>query len=133
MDQFLNQYEILFNKAKTDLKGAQILLDQFIKNEADLDLEIIYFHLQQCAEKLLKALLSKNEIYFPKTHDIELLFTLLDDNNIEITTNREILMKLSYYAVGGRYAVIHEDLDKTDIYINELINLSNVVNLRLQE
>jgi len=71
MAQYLRQYEILYNKAKTDLLAAQILLDQFKKSETDLDLEIIFFHLQQCAEKLLKALLSKNGIDYPKTHDTD--------------------------------------------------------------
>jgi len=45
MVQYLRQYEILYNKAKTDLFAAQILLEQFEKSETDLDLEIIYFHL----------------------------------------------------------------------------------------
>lgn len=132
MVQYLKQYEILYNKAKTDLLASQILLGQFEKNETDLDLEIIYYHLQQCAEKLLKALLSKNEIDYPKIHDLEPLFKLINENNIDLITNRELLMKLSYYAVEGRYAVIHDDLSNTDEYIQELISLINNVKLLLQ-
>ena len=132
MVKYLRQYEILYNKAKTDLLAAQILLDQFGKSETDLDLEIIYFHLQQCAEKLLKALLSKNEIDYPKTHDFEPLLKLINENNIDLITNRDLLMKLSYYAVEGRYAVINDDLDKTNEYILELTSLLNNVKLLLQ-
>ena len=133
MVKYLKQYQILFNKAKTDLTGAKILLDQFKNNNAELDFEIIFFHLQQCIEKLLKALLSKNEIYFPKTHDLEQLFNLINENKIDLATNRKLLMKLNYYAVEGRYAVIHDDLDKADKYIIELTTLTEKVNLLLQD
>src|ERR1035437_9291173 len=131
MVKYLKQYQILFNKAKTDLTAAIILLDQFKNSDAELDLEVIFFHLQQCIEKLLKAILSKNEIYFPKTHDLEQLFDLLDQHKIDLVTNRNLLMKLNYYAVEGRYAVIHDDLDKADKYILELTILTEKVNLLL--
>ena len=133
MVKYLKQYQILFNKAKTDLTAAIILLDQFKNSDAELDLEVIFFHLQQCIEKLLKAILSKNEIYFPKTHDLEQLFDLLDQHKIDLVTNRNLLMKLNYYAVEGRYAVIHDDLDKADKYILELTILTEKVNLLLQD
>ena len=42
-------------------------------------------------------------------------------------------MKLNYYAVEGRYAVIHDDLDKADKYILELTILTEKVNLLLQD
>ena len=56
--EFLKQYEVLFKKAKTDLKAAKILLEKFEEGDEELDLETVMFHLQQCAEKLLKSLLS---------------------------------------------------------------------------
>lgn len=132
MVQYLRQYEILYNKAKTDLFAAQILLEQFEKSETDLDLEIIFFHFQQCAEKLLKALLSKNGIDYPKLHDLEPLLKLINENNIILITNRDLLIELNDYAVEGRYAVINDDLDKTNEYIHELISLLNNVKLLLQ-
>ena len=133
MVKYLKQYQILFNKAKTDLTAAKILLDQFKNSDTELDLEIIFFHLQQSIEKLLKATISKNEIYYPKTHDLEQLFNLIDENKIDLVTNRKLLMKLNYYAVEGRYAVIHDDLDKADKYIHELTILTEKVNLLLQD
>lgn len=109
--RFLNLYEILFHKAKTDLSAAKILYEQFNSGEGELDLEVIYFHLQQCAEKLLKALLSKYQVNFPKVHDLEILLNLVNENNIDFKPDKELMIELSDYAVEGRYAVIQEDLD----------------------
>lgn len=39
-------------------------------NDDDIDKNVLLFHLQQAAEKFLKALLSKNGIHFEKTHDL---------------------------------------------------------------
>lgn len=60
MGKFLSQYEILFKKAKTDLYAANVL-----------------FHLQQSAEKFMKAVLSKHKISYPKIHDLVSLFKLI--------------------------------------------------------
>ena len=66
MGKFLRQYEILFIKAKGDFK----IVEKNI-NDKEIDIEIMYFHLQQCAEKLLKCLLSFNQIHFSKVYDIK--------------------------------------------------------------
>ena len=43
----------------------------FNTDEIEIDIEKIYFELQQSGEKLLKSMLSKKAIRFPKSHDIE--------------------------------------------------------------
>lgn len=111
MAGFLNQYEILFNKAKADLSAANVLYARLLEGNSELDLEVICFHLQQCAEKLMKAVLSKNQIYQPRIHDLESLLNLLSDNSISYETDRELLIELNDYAVEGRYAIMHEELD----------------------
>jgi len=111
MAGFLNQYQILFNKAKADLEAANVLYKKLMEGDSNLDQEIICFHLQQCAEKLLKAVLSKNEIYFPRIHDLETLLDLLDDNRLDLNTNRDILIELNDFAAEGRYAVMQEELE----------------------
>lgn len=111
MAGFLNQYQILFNKAKADLEAANVLYQKLLDGDSNLDQEIICFHLQQCTEKLLKTVLSKNEIYFPKIHDLETLLHLLDENNFDLNTNHDILIELNDYAVEGRYAVMQEELE----------------------
>ena len=125
--EFLKQYEIFFKKAKTDLKAAKILLENFEKGDEELDLETIMFHLQQSAEKLLKALLSYNGIHFTKTHDIEKLLKELKDNNIKILSESEELIELSEYGVEGRYSIIYDDLEDADNYIKILEKLVEFV------
>lgn len=118
MAGFLNQYEILFNKAKADLFAANVLYTRLLEGNSQLDLEVISFHLQQCAEKLLKSVLSKNQIYYPKIHDLETLINLLSENCIAFETDRELLIELNDYAVEGRYSIMHEELDNIkDIFI----------------
>jgi len=131
--EFLKQYEILYKKAKADLKAAKILLENFEKGEKELDLETIMFHLQQCAEKLLKSLLSYNKVHFTKTHDIERLLDELNRNQINVLEESEELIELSEYAVEGRYAIIHDDLEDANKYIKILEKLSEFVFKRIRK
>ena len=118
--KFLKQYEIFLKKAITDFRAAKNLLKDFEDGETELDLEIVFFHLQQSSEKLIKSILSKNEIDFPKVHDLNLLIKILDQNEIKLTLNIKPLIPLTDYAVEGRYAIIHDDLEDTDKYIKIL-------------
>ncbi len=111
MVSFLNQYEILLNKAKADLFAANVLYERFNEGNSELDLEVVCFHLQQCAEKLIKAVLSKRQIIYPKIHDLEALLIILDINNIDLKPDHNLLIELSDYAVEGRYAIMHDDLE----------------------
>ena len=115
--KFLKQYEIFFKKAIIDLNMAKIGFKEFENGEMELDLEVIYFHLQQCSEKLLKSILDFNKIKFIKTHDLKLLIKLLKDNSISTIENVEKIIPLTDYAVEGRYAVIHDDLDDAEKFI----------------
>ncbi len=63
----------------------------------------VCFHAQQCVEKLLKAFLHTNAIYFPKTHDIKELFTL----TLSVRPEWHLLIEpnafLTSYAIDTRY------------------------------
>jgi len=123
MDSFLNQYEILFNKAKSDLTAASVLYARFIEGNTELDPEVICFHLQQCAEKLMKSILSKKRIYYPKIHDLETLLLLIIENGIPFSTDMELLIELNDYAVEGRYSIMNEDIgsiQKYFLFLNEM-------------
>ena len=85
------------------------------------------FHLQQCAEKLLKSLLSYNGIHFTKTHDLEKLLKVLKENNIIVLEESKELVELSEYAVEGRYAIIYDDLEDANKYIKILDKLVEFV------
>jgi len=118
--KFLKTFEILFNKSIVDLNVAKITHRSYEKGEIQLALEVVFFHLQQSAEKLIKSLLDLNKIKFPHTHDLENIINLLKENNIKSVNNIDLLIPLSEYAVDGRYAVLHDDIEDVNIYINLL-------------
>jgi len=120
--EFLKQYDILYKKARTDLKAAKNLLEDFENGDEDLDLETIMFHLQQSTEKLFKSLLSYNKQHVTKTHDLEKLYNLIQENNLFLIDGIDNLLPLSEYAVEGRYAVIYDDMEDAHKYI-EILNL----------
>lgn len=125
--EFLKQYKILLKKSKSDLKAGENLLEDFENGDKDLDICTIMFHFQQSAEKLLKALLVCNKIHFTKTHDIEELINVLNENNIQISNGIEKLTNLTEFAVDGRYAVLHDDINDAEKYIDILKQLTMYV------
>ncbi len=125
--KFLKQYEILIKKAVVDLNTAKVVLKSFEEGNIELDLEVVFFHLLQCAEKVIKTLLDYKQIKFPHTHDIKNLIYLLNENNIETVDYIDNFIPLTDFAVEGRYAVIHDDLDDAHQYIEQLDELLKFV------
>ena len=128
-NKFLPQYSIFFNKANTDLKVAEYLLNS---EDEEIDMEVIYFHLQQASEKYIKALLSFNKIHFEKIHDIKKLLSLSDDNAVKLPKYTERLVDLNPFAVEGRYGLIVEDMHDANEYIVLLKKLRNFVGKKLE-
>ena len=112
-----NSSDMFLYKAVVDLNSGKYLLEAFNQNKIDIDIEKIYFELQQSAEKLLKSILSKHNIKFPKTHDIEQLIECCIENNIVLLDDIDSLIELSDYAVDGRYSMIHDDINESEKYI----------------
>jgi len=79
--KFLRQYEILFKKAVVDLNSAKVIWISFEQGNIELDIEVIFFHLQQCSEKFIKSLLDFYQIKFPRTHDLQSLINLLETHS----------------------------------------------------
>ncbi len=69
--------------------------------------EVIGFHCQQAAEKLLKGLLSELGIGFRRTHDLRELMDVLDDGGCAIPATLADLDRLTPFGTLYRY----EDLD----------------------
>ncbi len=61
------------------------------------------FHIQQCAEKYLKAILVFQRQAFPKTHDLLALSDLCTRAGIIVPIDPDELDRLSAYAVQVRY------------------------------
>ena len=94
---FLKQYEIFILKAEQDIS----LVHEVIGN-SNVAPEIMLFHIQQCVEKLIKALFSYNSVQFSKTHDLDELVDLALEHVIALPSFMETLTELSPYAVDGR-------------------------------
>ena len=99
--ELLERAELLLAKAKDD----ETLLEEIIFNEKVRD-EIIGFHAQQAAEKLLKALLMAKNIPYRRTHDLRELIDLTRDNGIEFPESLMEIRILSPFAVEFRYDYI---------------------------
>lgn len=112
-----NSSDMFLYKALIDLNSAKYLLDGFKTDSVEIDIDKIYFELQQSAEKILKSILSKHLVVFPKSHDIELLIELCLSNNILLVDNIERLIELGDYAVEGRYSIINDDINDSDSFI----------------
>jgi HEPN domain-containing protein len=87
----------LMIKAAHDLQAAEI----GVANEAPLD--TVAFHLQQCAEKLIKAFLNWKQVQYPKTHALGALLDLATPHETALEPFRERLLDMSSYAVEMRY------------------------------
>jgi len=118
-----NSADLFLYKAIIDLNSAKYLLEGFYKNNVEIDIEKIYFELQQSAEKALKSLLSRHGIKFPKSHDIEQLIRICKENSIPLINNIEKLIELSDYAVEGRYSIISDDLNDSELFIRLIAEL----------
>jgi HEPN domain-containing protein len=93
--EFIDKWRI---KALNDLKAAQIL----IKAE-NCPTDTVIYHCQQAVEKYMKMILSMNEIPFRKTHDLEMLFSLIVENKPAISIISDEILQLNSYGTGIRY------------------------------
>lgn len=85
-------------KAENDLKNATHAL----KLGRSCPTDTVCFHVQQCAEKYLKAILVCHGIAFPKTHDIEVIVSLMPAACRMWLAPAE-QQRLTFYAVATRY------------------------------
>ncbi len=98
----------------SDVKCARMLLEA---SERDIEAlrgmgdastfadEIFGFHVEQAAEKLLKAWLALLGETYPLTHDLELLFNLLQERGVAASIC-SALIEYTPYAVQFRYEAI---------------------------
>lgn len=92
------QAAALLQAGKRDLLTLQLL------NETGrAPHEAIGFHAQQACEKFIKAVLVLHSITFERTHDLIVLYQLLQEQRIGIPADKEKLRALNSYAVQFRY------------------------------
>jgi HEPN domain-containing protein len=93
------------DKADNDLKTAAHTLKLGDKCPTDT----VCFHAQQCVEKYLKAFLVVLETEFPRTHDIEILVSLIP-KSIRLSLTVEEQRRLTEYATIMRYPGYYEPI-----------------------
>ena len=93
-----------FDRADADLAAVRAL-----EARSDVPDEILGFHAQQCAEKLLKAVLAAPGVEFPRTHSLRFLLDLLSDHGLAPPATLHAITELYPYAVQLRYDVPLED------------------------
>jgi HEPN domain-containing protein len=110
---------LLLRKAAQD----EALLDEVLTSEHVSD-EIIGFHCQQAAEKILKALLSDVGVRFRKTHEIGALMALLAQAGHVLPDRFEDLDVLTPFGAIYRYedyeAAVSLDRDAARASVREL-------------
>lgn len=89
----------LLRMADIDLRAIRGMQD----DEATFTDEIFGFHAQQAVEKALKAWLCLLGVVYPKTHDLDLLFELLDEAGAHVPEEFQHLSSLVDFAVQYRY------------------------------
>lgn len=109
--EFRLEWQMLFGRAEEDRKAISVLLG------SDVALSIICFHAQQAVEKYIKAVLSKKNIQFPFTHDLEELARLYDGHR---PVTNEQLEKLNPFAVKARYDIPPE-INATREEVREIV------------
>jgi len=84
------------DKGEEDWRSARVLLH----NDSPLVTPAL-FHMQQCAEKLLKALLIQKKVHFERRHDLSYLLQLTSESNL--SAHSRTLNQLNPFAVEIRY------------------------------
>ena len=117
-------------KAESDLKTAALLL----RVRRDCPTDIVCFHVQQCVEKYLKAMLVLNAIEFPRTHQISLLLALVPAQVRPVLTPQE-QDRLTEYAVTTRYPGDYDPISREEARqaVQIARRLRNQVRRRLPE
>ena len=92
-------------------KEAEVLLlksaeDEFAAQLPGMPEGPFGFHVQQAVEKLLKALLCQRSVKYKRTHDLEYLVTLLEDNGEKLPATPVPLSELNDFAVVYRYDML---------------------------
>jgi len=101
--------ERFLHKADQDL----VVLEKW-RSDPDISNEIIGFHAQQAAEKMLKAVLAYRGIEFPFTHRIADLIDKTVEHGMVLPERLEEIRFLTPFAVEFRYDFYEEDNETFD-------------------
>lgn len=95
---------LLLKKAREDERAVDRLV-----GDVTISDEIIGFHLQQAAEKLIKAVLAEFGHDIHRTHSLAFLFDRLIEAGVPAPQDLSELIDLTPFAVEFRYGVVPVD------------------------
>lgn len=98
----------LIRIAEQDLETAKVLIHADLKRK-----ENILFHIEQCIEKCLKAMLCKHELSVPLVHELSILIDKLPKDILP--PNAEELTDLTQFATIRRYEEGKAEFTKEEI------------------
>jgi HEPN domain-containing protein len=90
--------QILLRKARQD----ELILEKLLADQ-DIDDDMLGFHAQQAAEKMLKAVLASRNVEYPKTHNLRILIELLASNGIPVPEAIFEVTRLTPFGTTFRY------------------------------
>ena len=101
----------LLAKAAGDEAGLRALADH-----SDVPDHVVGFLAQQAIEKSLKAVLTARRVHFERSHDIDYLCGLIEDDGLDLTEALKAAVSLTPWAVEFRYAdpFAPNPLDRTE-------------------
>jgi len=105
-DEFVRQWLL---KAEEDLNAAKSLVTY-----GDSFSSTVCFHSQQAAEKYLKAFLTRHQVEFPKTHDIDELLDLIAPVDGKLSESLRDVVVLTNYGVDVRYPGDFPNVTRSD-------------------
>jgi len=113
-----------------DLAAAQKLFDG-----SDEFLEVVAYHLQQSAEKFLKAFLVYHETDFPKSHDIKEILVLVDNIESPLAESCRDAEILTAYAFEARYPGSAHEIERAEVEraVSTVLHVRNEVLKRLPD
>lgn len=92
-------------------------------------LEIICYHSEQCAEKMLKGFLIANSVSAPRTHDLPLLCDMCVELDERFSELSDICEFLTSYGIQPRYPneieVLDEDVNRALKSIQAIVDFFN--------
>lgn len=95
--------------ARMDLRSAEFLLDM-----RPLPIEIVCFHCEQAAEKMLKGALVARDKEPPRTHDLSTLCGLCAETDAAYDSLLDSCVELTPYGVQARYPS-QLDIEESDM------------------
>ena len=111
-----------------------ILTAETMKNISKPPMEIVCYHCQQAAEKILKAFLVLNDEPVTKTHDLVFLNSKCVKYDETFTEINKECIRLTNYGVNTRYPNIMDIIESDmDVALKDALKLKIFVTEKIQD